>query len=314
MEKMETPIMPSVAGKSKSWMDYPVVAPEAKRAKKCRSVKQVINPIFEACSEKSTDPFWSDLFRQAAQGKFPKYFYYREGILTYKRISKIFNTDVPDNPYEAISVCKDFLRKHRGIVSDLDQKSLKQRYEDNVSDKLVAEDFKSLVKIKKIRGFLIDIYIEEKSQELKLKPKEIENLRNVINIALILKYIKNEQIIIQNNRIININGLLFNGETNSFYLDPNLIRKPTRCYTKNKIPAKSRNDNVPRFYNLWLTYLSDLDKKVSDKQIKYNKINILGKPPNIGNGSSSPSGSTSVNHHDDSSEVDNSPRCNGKSL
>lgn len=81
--------------------------------------RQVINEVFENCSELTDDPFWKNKLQMAARGKFPPGFFYRDGFLNYKKRKKQTSVHIPGEPIQAINVFVSFMQGF-GFYSNLD--------------------------------------------------------------------------------------------------------------------------------------------------------------------------------------------------
>jgi len=104
---------------SRSWLQTPVITPSVTtiKGKKKITVDAIINPIFSKCSELTTDSLWRDIFIAASIGKYPRGFGYQDGTLFFRKRTRTMSVEVPDNPVEALEICRNFFRSMGGIAS-----------------------------------------------------------------------------------------------------------------------------------------------------------------------------------------------------
>ena len=78
---------------SMPWLSTEITVKKNKTTRQ-RSKNQIIYPIFQKCSEIHEDPYWQCLFNQASQGKLPRGFMYRNGVLTYRKGNKTYKLEI----------------------------------------------------------------------------------------------------------------------------------------------------------------------------------------------------------------------------
>lgn len=263
-----------------SWMNEPIVqAPQ--RSRKARGVKEVVNKIFADCAGVINDPFWIEKFNLAAIGKFPQKFSFHDGALVYRKGAKCHSIDVSNNPYEAAYACMDFFRSHGGIFSPMDeQHSLALQYDRAHA----AQTQKQLTwgdANKKMQECMLSHYIMNMKELMGLSDSEVEHLRQTIRLGIANKYFGKHNIRVDNNRIHSIEGLLWNNETRTFYLHPELKPIAARSYSRNKDgPAAvdpSQKDMVPQFVVKWNKYVESIGKKVARHNRRQRRIVIINQ-------------------------------------
>ena len=94
---------------ARPWLATPVTSSQNK-VRKGKAPPQVVNKIFFDCVELTDDPMWKNLFNQAAYGKLPRGFLYKESFLSHKKGNKTKRIEVPQAPAEAISACIEFFQ------------------------------------------------------------------------------------------------------------------------------------------------------------------------------------------------------------
>jgi len=260
-----------------SWTNEPIVqAPQ--RSRKTRGTKEIVNKIFADCAAVTQDPFWVDKFNNAAMGKLPNKFNFHDGILTYKKGAKHNSIEVPNNPYEASHACMEFFRSNGGIFSPIDeQHSLELQYM-RAHAVLNQQQLTWADANKKVQECLLSYYVTDMKNIMGLTNTELEQLRQTIRLGIANKYFGKHNIRVENNRIHSIAGLLWNNDTRTFYINPELKPSTTRTYTRKKTgpPAidPSQKDMIPQFGLKWGKYIESLNKKIIRATRRHNRITI----------------------------------------
>lgn len=270
-----------------TWMNDPIVNVTPK-GKKGKPAKEIINPIFQECSEYTDDPFWKTKFTSAAIGKFPPKFSYHDGVLFYKRGARTITMEVKNQAESVINECIDFFRANGGIFSPLDEKI---SIESRQNKALLNEQRPPLEwsKInKKIKECLISYYITNLSKAMSLAPNESAQLLKVIRCGISYKLFGRQNIRLTDTKIYTIDGLLWDNENRQFYIDPTLTPVLSRSSKSSKtlssdnsdITNITEKDRIPQFSTKWIKYIDSLDKKVdrTSKRIHRNK-NIMSAIP-----------------------------------
>ena len=246
-----------------SWGNEPVV-PTGSKTKKIRN-KEIINKIFSECAEVNKDPYWIERFNEAAVGKFPKKFSFKDGVLSFKKGTKYITMEVPVNPYLASEMCIDFFRNNGGLFSDMDKQT---SLEIRCSSDSEITDLTWTDSNKKTQECMISYYIMDKKPEMSLTPEEVKQLRQTIYFGVSNKYFDKNNIIIEKNRIIEIRGLFWNSSERIFYIDPQLVPTTTRSYSRKKDLSQTethQKDMIPQFYSKWKKYLESLENAKLNK-------------------------------------------------
>lgn len=249
-----------------SWTTSPIVQ-TPHRTRKSRAAKEIIYKIFADCSAVITDPFWADKFNSAAVGKFPKGFSFHDGVLQFKKGAKCPTLEVSNNSYIAAPACMEFFRSNGGLFSPIDQQNsmeLQFARSQAVSNQqqLTWEDANT-----KIQECLLSNYVVDMKKLMALSNSEIEQLRQTVKLGIINKFFGKHNIRVENNRIHSFMGLLWNDQTRTFFIDPELKPVARRTYDRDKDNASavdpSQKDTVPQFWTKWLKYLDSVDKKIN---------------------------------------------------
>jgi hypothetical protein len=232
--------------------------------------KKTINPIFEECANYTNDNFWKIKFITASKGKFSRGFSYVDGNLRFKKKNKIVSISLPSEPENAAKSFIDFFQRN-GIFSDIDYE-----YYNNSSnftiDSFSDESPKIWSKINKnLKDKYISDYVSEVSKTYSLGKRDELSLKRTIYLGVRIKAFGKNNIIIDNHKIISINGLIYDPEVNSFIIDPNLWIK-----TKNSIKSKGHGDFErepqridPGYRKKWSSIINNYQTRIDNsKKIK----------------------------------------------
>lgn len=255
-----------------TWANTPVRPTTNTKTKKTKN-KEIVHEIFLLCAEVTSDPFWSEKFRLAAVGKFPNCdqskFTYSNGTLTHKKGTRITKLNISSDPREAAEECMDFFREKQSIYSPTDQSlALELKFSRN-SLLLETKELTWEKSNKKIRECLICYFINDQSEIMQLTSKQSEQLNTVIKIGLYRKYFDKNNIILSNDRIYSIGGLMWDSQNNVFFIDPDLNPSVTRSYGKKPKTNNYPKDSLPQFGVKWDKYINKYVIKIDkfDKQI-----------------------------------------------
>jgi len=246
-----------------SWVSTPVIAVTEKTRK--TRVKEIINDIFVDCAKVTSDPFWVEKFNLAAIGKFPTNFTYHDTTLTYKKGAKTNKIVLSNNVKEAANAFMDFLRNNKSIFSPLDEQRVidtqSNREQISVSEIPLTWETSS----KKIKECLISYYVVDMMKMMNLTTEQAYQLKKIINTGIFSNLLDKNNIKLQNNRIISIEGLLYDPHNAIFYIDPSLVPSKHASYTKKKPTNNIPKDTIPQFNIKWEKYINKYIEQM-DKQ------------------------------------------------
>ena len=260
---------------SMPWLSTPIKQKNTTKGKghRQKAPQQILNSIFEECAQLIDDPYWKATFQQAAYGKLPRGFIFKNNNITYKRGNKTQRIEVPENPVEAISVCINFFKNIAGIRSKIDQEREKLEIEESMSKiKPLNSCNWSDIKRKRIRELLINSFIRTMSITMHLSKSETDQLSTLINIGFILGYFTSDSVVFENGSIKSIRGLLYDPDNHKFVFDTSIIERKSN---KSKVKIiydehlfQSTNSNKYQlinlsFMNLWRKFLEPSDSKDS---------------------------------------------------
>ena len=248
-----------------STVDFRAATPVNKVVRK-KPERKALYPYFEECSKLTSDPYWIAIFSNAARGKMPRKFTYKNGVLSYKRGNRFVHLTLPSLPYEGASACIDFFNKNGGLMSELD--SEKHQESRNLLDSQSSDDpenrqWKSFTR--RTKDILIDDYIYRMSEKYKLTPAEEQQLRYCINIAGIRQLVNNNTVEMYNQQIRDITILEYDTATRVFSItaQPGKNRAPARKSRRTVNDSGDESEHVDadmsaRFLKKWQKYIKQL--------------------------------------------------------
>jgi hypothetical protein len=173
--------------------------------------RDVLYPIFLKCLPYVEDEFWKDTFEELSYGNCYQGSYLSKGFLcsnvkgrefVYKFIDK-----EPEKIYNDIS---KLLKDKLNIMSKNDRRLLITEFEE------VEKNLKNLkntewndIKKKSTKDILFQNFLIDAKKRYELRDSQLKCLYNSINLGLMLKSIKNTDIIYKNGEIQEIKGFVF---------------------------------------------------------------------------------------------------------
>ncbi len=238
-------------------------------------------PFFLECGECIKDDFWKSVFTDAAQGKWPRNFSYVDNQIVWKknRGKGVETLVVPDNPAEAMSKIKNFLKNFGGIRSKLDL--LKEQEEKanslDQSELLINKSWSDVTK-KTTKRFLLSEFCRNIAEQFNIDGPGYRQLVTVVNMSLMSGRLTNKDVQFKNGIIISIDGLLFDKTSKIFYIDTTRKRRkiakfnPTTNQDLLNPLLNSPSDSSKRFSFLqhWSDVIKALDKNTKSKFLGQN--------------------------------------------
>jgi hypothetical protein len=177
--------------------------------------------IFDDLMKYETDPTWITTLDDAAQGKFPRNFKFQNSILTYKLRSKNIDHPVIGNDKATLDAMKDFFFKYN-VASPEDVKKRKdaeitmlnsEQYDDDISWSQIRSD--------KEKTVMITLFVENLGDTYNMSPETKKGLVQNIKIGILAGYLSNDNIYVENNSIVKIDGLIYDKSIKKFVIDKN---------------------------------------------------------------------------------------------
>jgi hypothetical protein len=183
--------------------------------------RDVIYPIFLKCLPYVEDEFWKETFEELSYGNCYQGSYVSKGFLFSNVKSKEFAYKFIDKEPEKIySDITKLLKEKLNIMSKNDRSILINEFEE------IEKNIKSIknvdwndIKKKSIKDILFQNYIINVKKKYSLRDSQVKCLYNTINLGLMLKSIKNSDIVYANGEIQEIKGISFYHERYKIDLD-----------------------------------------------------------------------------------------------
>lgn len=174
--------------------------------------REVVYPIFLKCVQYvQHDLFWRETFEDLAYGIAYGGSYLTKGVLCCKVKSKEFVYKFIDKEPER--VCHDvtrLLKEKLNIMSRNERKAmLDEMAEVDESLKNMRHTEWSEIKKKSLKDILFQNFLIRMKYEYDLRDVQVKKLYSTINLALMLKSIKNTDIQYENGEILAIRGFAF---------------------------------------------------------------------------------------------------------
>jgi hypothetical protein len=173
--------------------------------------RDVIYPIFLKCLPYVEDEFWKETFEELSYGNCYQGSYVSKGFLFSNVKSKEFAYKFIDKEPEKIySDITKLLKEKLNIMSKNDRSILINEFEE------IEKNIKNIknvdwndIKKKSIKDILFQNYIINVKKKYDLRDSQVKCLYNTINLGLMLKSIKNSDIVYINGEIQEIKGFSF---------------------------------------------------------------------------------------------------------
>jgi hypothetical protein len=234
----------------------------AEKQKKKKTLRPIIYPIFEQCANLTEDAFWQKILSECARGKFPsRGFSFKNNLLNYKKGNKTERLEIPNSASEAFSSILTFFQTVAGIMSAADKAKLLQAEEEKLLRDLEWREDLTWKEIKpeKLKDIMINEFIDEISTKMEYDEEEKRELITIVKKGFILKYFGPDNVILENGKIVEIEGLIYNGER--YEIDSAFIcHKPSRHSYLLGI-EKDTDKPLVDFMQMWIKYLETLENK-----------------------------------------------------
>ena len=240
--------------------------------KRIKTLKPIINPIFETCSNLTEDEFWKSIFMNCARGKFPRSFSFRNNLLIHKKGNKLTKLELSNSPTDVFNSTINFFQITAGIMSVLDRIKMQR-----IEEEKILEDMENIIELKwenirkeAIKDILINEFVLDICENMNFSEDEKRELITTIKKGLMLKCFNSHNIIMSEGRIVEIDGLIYNDKTNEYEIEE--IYMPVRNNVKsfNLGIEKSVKKSGVIFLEIWKKYLENLDNKKTKKTTSFS--------------------------------------------
>lgn len=235
--------------------------------KRKKKLKPIVNPIFEKCALLTEDTFWQSIFMDCARGKFPRGFTFKNNLLTHKKGSKITTLELNNSATETFSATMNFFQVAAGIMSAKDRHKLQQKEEEKLLEEMENDvDIEwSQIRKENFKEVLITEFISNVSKKMNFNEQEKRELTTTIKKGIMLKCFNSNNIIMEEGKIVEIDGLIYNEDTNEYEIDPEYI--PEKGCRKESGLGVEKEEEKPEinFLEIWKKYLEGLENKRNKK-------------------------------------------------
>lgn len=224
------------------------------RAKKEKTVKPVIYPIFADCVPLLQDEEWRERFTECSIGKIPKGFTYADPVLTFRKGAKTEEIILPGNAHEAMHVILEAFRNYGNIFS-------KDDLRNNVSAAVAAPVNLDWNRCVSLRDHLLARYVEVQTALYNLSEAQVASLWYAIDQGLGYKVFTKDTVVMESNYIVAQSVVLYDPDTGDFYVDPSLIPLHQRQVVHSEhVAAKTVNHE-----RMWVRSM----RRIAKQQQKY---------------------------------------------
>ena len=173
--------------------------------------RDVIYPIFLKCISYIEDDFWKETFEEMSYGNCYQGSYISKGFLCSNVKGKEFVYKFIDKePAKIYNDVARLLKDKLNIMSKNDRKILINEFEEvEKLLKTVKDTEWSEIKKKSYKDILFQNFLIKMKKTHELRDIQIKRLYNSINLGLMLKSIKNSDIVYKNGEILEIKGIQF---------------------------------------------------------------------------------------------------------
>ncbi len=250
-----------------TWFNDEQKAKVIPKNKKLKTKKKIIYPMFVEYANITMDTFWSKKFNIWANGKLPKYFSVTESSIIFEKDDTVVVCDLTHNPIVDTKLCIQFFKLYGGIFSVKDQREDIVEYSSTPASDIVSNDPLSVIdkqwsQIDKIKQeILIKNYVYNIATVLSLTSKESNLLLQTVKLAVYSKYFNKNNIVLEEEKIINITNLKWDKETRRFKAD----------YTIPKTLKKQDDEIIDLPKDMIPQYNSKIEKYYESYEKKYSR-------------------------------------------
>lgn len=195
--------------------------------------KNIINPEFEEmkkfCEE---DEFWTSMLSKFSKNIFPKNFKYMNGIVYFKITAKKHRSECCIDKEEiefSFKNLKEFF-KIKGFLSNIEKQQNRDLIEEELEEeRSIIDNWKSVYN-KEYYVLEFMLFLKDKHE---LNKKEYNNLESTIKIGIGSDFFNSENIILENEKISEIENLVWDSEKRKFSINTENIKFKKKSEKKN---------------------------------------------------------------------------------
>lgn len=238
--------------------------------KKQKTKKKIVYQIFSDMALVVPDIFWVKKFNLWASGKIPKYFTVNNNVISYNKSSTSIDCVLDQDVDTNAKLCIQFFKTYGGIFSKIDEYEVEKELSSEIPSETTEPEPKTWTQCdKKSQELMIKVYTNQLSDSLNLTNKEYCLLLQTLRLAVSAKNFNKSNIVIDNGKIIDIKGLLWDSNTKKFKLDyvtTNTQHKKTEVDSSDEECPDITKDMIPQFNQKIKKYYELYEKKYE----KYN--------------------------------------------
>lgn len=222
--------------------------------RKHRINKSIIHNEFQELKDLEKDEFWKNLLNRFSKNIFPKDFKYVDNTLYFKPNTKKHRAECfidKEDLIESLVRFKEFMR-NRGYISNQEKSEINEIITNNTEEKIIISTWKDILRNKE---YHIKNFIVEMADKNSLNYEETVNLESTILMGISSEFFNEDNIIIENEKIKEIENLIWDEENRKFSIkiEEIKIKRKTEKINNKKIytsyTVETSNDNYITLYH-----------------------------------------------------------------
>lgn len=206
------------------------------------------------CCQYAEDEFWERIFEELAYGKAPFGSYINKGFLCCGFRNKEFTYRLErKDPKILYTELYELLTNKLGLLSNKQKLEKRKRYREEETSE-IPQDWSS-IRRKNIKDIMYQNFVLDMKKKYNLDMKQTKMLLAMLTLALLIKSIGPKDIIYENERIQEIQGIEF--EKGSFTFSRPVYSK---IYTSNS--AEGESQEKIDICQEWDKYIGELQTRV----------------------------------------------------
>ena len=214
--------------------------------------KEPIHKLFYLCSTCTPDAAWSEFLRDCSFGKFPKGVRFENGMLKCSRKKQTFSVPIPNDVEKAVQIIIAVFRDKLQIKTARELKSAALRFDRERQENQIKtwKDASTIA----AKTSLIRNFIERFSIHYGLTPSETREMTLLIDLAMTTKCMTSKKIVMQEGKIVQIEGLRFDPYSRKITLDcvPPKVEVSLQAIAIDFMPVRQMNHD--KIFGKLLTY------------------------------------------------------------
>lgn len=243
--------------------------------KKPKNKKKIIYPIFLEFVNHTSDIFWEKKLNTFANGKLPKFFSFNNNKIIFKKNNNIVECELTNDYIESTNLCIQFFKTYGGIFSKKDE--IKEIEELSSSDNIEYNKIntpKTWSQIdKKMKEIMMKKFVHDMASEINLNKNDINLLLQTIKLANLSKTFNKNNFIVENEKLVRINGLKWQEENRFFKIDYAIITNKNK--NKNDESSQEDEDFFEYSKDMITQYSKKIEKYFDYYHHKYIKYSII---------------------------------------